>query len=58
MLQERLNNLAILSIEKEHLEKIDVDTLINDFASRKANSFFMNYDRLSFYFLHLLKLEM
>ena len=36
MSQEQLNNLAILSIEKEHLEKIDVDTLINDFASPKA----------------------
>ena len=31
--QERLNNLAILSIEKELLEKIDADTLINDFAT-------------------------
>ncbi|CAO2822853.1 unnamed protein product [Amaranthus hypochondriacus] len=36
MSQERLNNLAILSIEKELLEKIDVDTLVNDFATRKA----------------------
>lgn len=36
MSQERLNGLAILSIEKELLEKIEVDVIINDFASQKA----------------------
>ena len=34
--QERLNDLAILCIEKNMLENIDVDTIINDFASRNA----------------------
>ena len=36
MSQERLNDLAILYIEKNMLENIDVDTIINDFASRNA----------------------
>lgn len=36
MSQERLNGLAILCIEKDMLEKIDLDTIINDFASKKA----------------------
>ena len=36
MSQERLNDLAILCIEKNMLENIDVDTIINDFASRNA----------------------
>ena len=36
MSQEILNGLAILCIEKNMLENIDVDTIINDFASRNA----------------------
>ena len=36
MLQGRLNDLAILYIEKNMLKNIDVDTIINDFASRNA----------------------
>lgn len=36
MSQERLNGLAILCIEKEMLESIDVDAVITDFASRSA----------------------
>ena len=36
MSQERLNDLAILCIEKNMLENIDVDTIINDFASRNT----------------------
>ena len=36
MSQERFNDLAILCIEKNMLENIDVDTIINDFASRNA----------------------
>ena len=36
MLQEILNDLAILCIEKNMLENINVDTIINDFASRNA----------------------
>lgn len=36
MSQERLNGLAILCIEKDMLENIDLDTVIDDFASRKA----------------------
>ncbi|KAK8303276.1 hypothetical protein V6Z11_D04G140000 [Gossypium hirsutum] len=36
MSQERLNGLAILSIEKDFLENIDVDVIINDFASQNA----------------------
>ena len=36
MSQKRLNDLEILCIEKNMLENIDVDTIINDFASRNA----------------------
>jgi len=36
MLQDRLNELAILSIESEVLELLDYKTLINDFAAKKA----------------------
>jgi hypothetical protein len=36
MSQERLNGLAILCIEKNMLEHIDVDAIIGDFASRNA----------------------
>ena len=34
MSQERLNGLAILCIEKLLLDEIDIDMVINDFASR------------------------
>jgi hypothetical protein len=34
--QQRLNRLALLSIEKEMLNEIDYDNLISDFASQKA----------------------
>ncbi|KAL6534013.1 hypothetical protein OROHE_013846 [Orobanche hederae] len=36
MSQERLNELAILSIESKFLAKLDYDRLIEDFASRSA----------------------
>jgi hypothetical protein len=36
MSQERLNGLATLSIEKDMLENIDVEEIINDFASQNA----------------------
>ncbi|XP_021726482.1 zinc finger MYM-type protein 1-like [Chenopodium quinoa] len=36
MSQERLNGLATLCIERTMLEHIDVETIINDFASRNA----------------------
>ncbi|XP_059669131.1 uncharacterized protein LOC132314265 [Cornus florida] len=36
MTQERLNGLAILSIEKDVLEKVDLSTLIDDFAAQNA----------------------
>ena len=36
MLQDRLNVLAILSIESEVLELFDYKTLINNFAAKKA----------------------
>ncbi|XP_052622342.1 uncharacterized protein LOC128127707 [Lactuca sativa] len=36
MSQERLNGLTMLCIEKYMLDKIDLDNIINDFASRKA----------------------
>ena len=44
MSQERLNDLVILCIEKNMLENIDVDAIINDFASKNTRKqcFFMN----------------
>ena len=36
MSQEILNDLTILCIEKNMLENIDVDTIINDFTSRNV----------------------
>ncbi|XP_024989249.1 uncharacterized protein LOC112523805 [Cynara cardunculus var. scolymus] len=36
MSQERLNGLAILCIEKDMLDNIDLDVIIDDFASKNA----------------------
>ena len=36
MSQERLNGLAIISIEKDLVSKLEYKNLINDFASQKA----------------------
>jgi hypothetical protein len=42
MLQQRLNGLAMCSIEKDILNNINLDSVINDFASRNARrSFFV-----------------
>jgi hypothetical protein len=40
MSQERLNRLATLCIEKKLLDKVDSNTIINDFASRNVRNFF------------------
>jgi hypothetical protein len=36
MSQERLNGLTTICIEKKLLDEIDIDTIINDFASRSV----------------------
>lgn len=36
MSQERLNGLAMLCIEKNTLDNIDLDIFLNDFALRNA----------------------
>jgi len=36
MLQERLNGLAMCSIEKDILDTIDLESVLEDFASRNA----------------------
>jgi hypothetical protein len=36
MSQERLNDLRTLSIEKDMLENIDVEAIINNFVSQNA----------------------
>jgi hypothetical protein len=42
MLQQRLNGLAMCSIEKDILDNINLDSVINDFASRNGRrSFFV-----------------
>ena len=40
MLRERLNGLAMCNIEKYILNNIDLDTILNDFASRNAQGIF------------------
>jgi hypothetical protein len=40
MLQERLNDFAMCNIEKDILDKIDLDTVLEDFASRNAEDAF------------------
>ena len=42
MSQERLNGLAMLSIEKDLLEKLEYKDLINSFASQKARKIDFN----------------
>ena len=44
MLQGRLNGLAMCSIENAILGIIDLDTIINDFASRNAHRSFFAKD--------------
>jgi len=36
MCQERLSNLAILSVEKDAFDSINFDTIIDQFAEKKA----------------------
>lgn len=36
MSQERLNGLATICIEKDLLDKVNIDTIINDFASKNS----------------------
>ena len=40
MFQERLNELAILSIEKEMLEELEYKNIISQFASQKARKIY------------------
>jgi hypothetical protein len=40
MLQERLNGFAMCNIEKDILDKIDLDTILEDFASTNAKDVF------------------
>ena len=40
MFQERLNKLAILSIEKEMLEELEYKNIISQFASQKARKIY------------------
>ena len=40
MSQERLNGLATLCIEKRFLDEIDINTIINEFASRNVRKKF------------------
>jgi hypothetical protein len=40
MLQKRLNGFAMCNTEKDILDKIDLDTVLEDFASRNAEDAF------------------
>jgi len=42
MSQERLTDLAILSIERELVRDIDFESLVNDFVERKCQQMFKN----------------
>ena len=47
MLQDRLNGLATCCIEKDILDSINVDSVLDDFASRNARrSFFSKHSSL------------
>ena len=35
-IRDRLSNLALLSIENDRAQKINIDKVINDFASKKV----------------------
>ena len=37
MSQERLSGLALIAIENNFLEELDVESLIDDFASKHVN---------------------
>ena len=44
MLQDRLNGLATCCIEKDMLDSIDLDIILNDFKSRNAQrTFFVKH---------------
>lgn len=43
MLQDRLNNLAILSIESDMLELINYKTLLKNFATQTVRNEIVNY---------------
>ena len=45
MSQERLSGLAILSIEKEMLAKLEYKNLISNFASQKARKINFNWKK-------------
>ena len=36
MKQERLNSLALLSVENDVTKSVDIDSVIKDFANRKS----------------------
>ena len=40
MSQEKLNGLTILCLEKKLLDKIDIDTIVTDFASKNVRKNF------------------
>jgi hypothetical protein len=40
MSQERLNGLATMCVEKDLLDKVDIDTIIYDFASKNVRGKF------------------
>ena len=45
MSEERLNGLAILSIEKEMLAELECKNLISNFASQKARKINFNWKK-------------
>ena len=40
MSQERLNGFAVLSIEKKMIDKFEYESIINNFAAKKARRMF------------------
>ena len=58
MSQERLNDLAILSIEKKVVERLDYESLINTFASKTARRVIFKMLLLSRMFFCLIYVEL
>ena len=42
MAQDRLDGLSLLAIERDAAQKLDIDSIINQFANTKARSTMFN----------------
>lgn len=50
MTESRLSNLAILSIEREHIKKINFDAIIEKFAEKKTRTEIVKNEKVHYSF--------